>query len=592
VRRLLVVCMLVMLLGSIVPIPGAFAEEPDGGGVAGVVVEPALAESGGIMEGAPDEIDSSAALGSILGDSDGMSLDTVGQATGVVQVGEAVDLQGVTRTDAGTVQGVLPFTLDSVVQCKNVQRGDPVTPTRVYAGTDSAAYTWVKLTNVSAAVRLRVIWYRPDGAYYAHAITGWVQPPAGGGAWSWVKLWAWIPIQGYAPANLDGEWVARTFIETAPGGGWIATGTRRFTISFKFIDREYNPSRPNITAHTMATVVTPAFHPVQPGTYKFSPSAMRAVSWLLIENVAESLTTRWEWVDPNGNAYWTYEHVTPAPAPNRAYSYRAAAWILIDGTPAASLPGEWQVHISIRGATGVWQRKYSSGFRVRRLWSLRVWNFAYDGNDRGDFRDTNVEVKAREVIAAMNRWFIAQGCAKVEFELHPDSVTHPTKDDGSLLDRELRNPRSDNHDDRIYDWINDHRSDGAFNIAVVQQWRGDEYGGASDPNHLPDGAAIAASGNVRTAGDTTKAARTWAHEIYHWAGRTRNSSARGLAAHGTGDPVSRSTSPPPVRSSNFFAGDVNTSGTPITLNGVSSTRTATMSAGQCDDFYNETTYSR
>lgn len=601
VRRLLVVCMLVMLLGSIVPIPGAFAEEPDGGGVAGVA-EPALTESGGIMEGTPDEIDDIAALESILDDSDGMSLDTVGQATGVVQVGEAVDLEGVTRTDADTIQGVLPFTLDSVVQCKNVQNGDPVTPTRVYAGTDSAAYTWVKLTNVSAAVRLRVVWYRPNGAYYAHAITGWVQPPAGGGAWSWVKLWAWIPIQGYAPANLDGEWVAGTDIETAPGGGWIAAGTRRFTISFKFIDREYNPSRPNVTARTIATGITPALYPVQPGTDAFVDTSQRAVSWLLIENVAESLTIRWEWVAPAGHTYATYDQTTPAPAPNSAYNYRTASWIPITGAPAASMPGQWRVRVFIRGVTGVWQRKHIGSFTVRQIrrWSLRVWNFANDetaettiDGRKSDFRNPNVKTKVKDVIDEMNRWFTSQGCPQVQFELHGDSVTIPMEN-GRRLPARLRNPSPGADEDEIFDWMNGHLGQ-YFNIALVQQRNGDDYGGVADARHLPEGAAIVGRGNVQAGGDKAIAARTWAHEVYHWAGRTRNSDAWGLAAHGTGDPVSQATSPRPprtVRSSNFFAGEVNASGAQIILDGVSSTTTATMSAVQCDDFYNETGYSR
>lgn len=233
---------------------------------------------------------------------------------------------------------------------------------------------------------------------------------------------------------------------------------------------------------------------------------------------------------------------------------------------------------------------FRSEFRVWRVWSLQVWNFAYDGNDRGDFRDTNVEAKVKDVVAEMNRWFTAQGCAKVEFELHPGSVTHPTKDDGSLLRARLRNPITDTHDIEIYDWMNDNRNSSSFNVALVQARHGDAYGGASDPTHLPNGAAIVGGSNVPAGGDKARAARTWAHEIYHWAGRTRNSNAQGLAAHGTGDPVNRTRS---SNSRNFFAGGQNAAGSAITPDPeVFSTKTATMSAQQCDDFYNETRYSR
>ena len=82
-------------------------------------------------------------------------------------------------------------------------------------------------------------------------------------------------------------------------------------------------------------------------TSTFLSDDEKAVSWLRLDNVTNSLNVEWKWYDPSGRLYTTGEYTIPNPSDDYWDWYKCWCWIYIKDHTAAEKPGKWKVEVYI-----------------------------------------------------------------------------------------------------------------------------------------------------------------------------------------------------------------------------------------------------
>lgn len=111
---------------------------------------------------------------------------------------------------------------------------DPINESKFFVPVDSAAIAWVELTDLYVPIRVKWVFIDPKSNVYYESESDWTTNPSSSGYdhWSWWKLWSWIYINGFSPADLVnwGEWKVDIFVEENYSGVWIRENTLSFRI--------------------------------------------------------------------------------------------------------------------------------------------------------------------------------------------------------------------------------------------------------------------------------------------------------------------------------------------------------------------------
>jgi len=142
------------------------------------------------------------------------------------------------------------YTFYRSTMCKAVQDKFPYNPineTTFFSANDSTAIAWIHLTYLYKPVRLKWIWTMIDfQTVYTEIVGDWSSDPQDFGYdyWIWWKIWGWIYIDGYPPADSSnwGAWKVDVFIEENYSGNWNHDTTMYFEISSDSLSavEEYN----------------------------------------------------------------------------------------------------------------------------------------------------------------------------------------------------------------------------------------------------------------------------------------------------------------------------------------------------------------
>ncbi len=157
-----------------------------------------------------------------------------------------------------------------------------------------------------------------------------------------------------APFTLNADATQTVTVRFAP----TATGQQRGTLTITSSD----PARPTVTValagngvstggvtildHTMTGGPVPGACVKPTVKTTFAPTDTEAIQWTLASGMTPGDAIRWEWVQPNGAVYRTFNHTL-----QQANQGQACFWdgMPIASQPAASLPGNWQVRVFIKG---------------------------------------------------------------------------------------------------------------------------------------------------------------------------------------------------------------------------------------------------
>jgi hypothetical protein len=221
--------------------------------------------------------------------------------------------------------------------CKDVDFSypyDPIGVTTVFSPTDSVSYTWLQFRDIWSSHTVKWEWYDPHGNFYVDC-TDLIPEPSGSGYdhWDWYICCCGIYINGDPAAEEEGIWTVKVYLD----GGQIET--LYFNIEYVISD------------YTMCENVQTSspYDPIE-RTSTFLADDEKAVSWLRLDDVTNSLNVRWDWYDPLGNPYYTWDLDTSDPA-DEGYGYwdwtKAWCYIPIKDYAAAEKPGLWVVKVYI-----------------------------------------------------------------------------------------------------------------------------------------------------------------------------------------------------------------------------------------------------
>jgi hypothetical protein len=245
------------------------------------------------------------------------------------------------------------YTLYRTTTCKDVQPSspyDPIDETEAFRTSDAIAYTWIHLTYIYRSLNVKWKWYDPNGNYQTEC-TATVPDPGAGSYWEWYKCWCGIYINGYSPQDIEGRWTSEVYIDE--GSGYQLQAIEDFVIRYE------------VTGRTMAKDVQTydPYEPIDP-TYSFLNTDPKALAWIRLDEVAESLEIKWEWREPSGAIYGTFYWTTEDPGSAYWDWYKAWCYIDIYGHSPQSKLGQWEVRAYIKDVYGNWDVEYSQYFTI------------------------------------------------------------------------------------------------------------------------------------------------------------------------------------------------------------------------------------
>src|SRR5258706_333736 len=168
---------------------------------------------------------------------------------------------------------------------------------------------------------------------------------------AWYKAWTW-------GSEIDkGRFYTKYFSKDIVGGNFTYETTNYYTVSYFVKDTVYNSTFPDAASITLCKDVS-SYLPTSPGVTTFSGiSDTTAFCWVSLNDIAESLQLKWEWLKPDNTLYSQVTTTTPDPGNNAWYgSLKAWSWINIANNVPASIPGIWKVNFYIQNNTsGLWE---------------------------------------------------------------------------------------------------------------------------------------------------------------------------------------------------------------------------------------------
>jgi hypothetical protein len=219
--------------------------------------------------------------------------------------------------------------------CKDVDISYPYGPigvTTVFSPTDSVSYTWLQFNDIWSSHTVKWEWYDPNGNFYVDC-TDLISDPSDSGYdhWDWYICCCGIYINGDLAAEEEGIWTVKVYLD----GGQIET----LYFNIEYIISDYTMCK-NVQASS-------PYDPIE-RTSTFLLDDEIAVSWLRLDDVTNSLNVKWDWYDPSGTLYGTWDTDTSEPEEGCYLDWvKAYCSLYIKDHAAAEKPGEWVVKVYI-----------------------------------------------------------------------------------------------------------------------------------------------------------------------------------------------------------------------------------------------------
>ncbi|GAB4343907.1 MAG: hypothetical protein Kow0099_22820 [Candidatus Abyssubacteria bacterium] len=211
---------------------------------------------------------------------------------------------------------------------------------------------WTHIANTSDCWLYEVIMTPPDSS------PDWSFNRYICATYDWYKMWISLPIAGeYCDVYPEGIWTSHFYLDG------VKYESLNWTYRFELDDQPY---RPDDSSHTMCSGVSPdPYDPINPGKTIFTATDSAAYSWVRLDGVSESVEVMREWYDPFGNLYHSSSFPLPDPGTDQWFGwYKQWGWIYIDGYPAASKLGQWEVKFFTKNCDGQWQYRFSDTFEI------------------------------------------------------------------------------------------------------------------------------------------------------------------------------------------------------------------------------------
>ncbi len=233
---------------------------------------------------------------------------------------------------------------------------DPIGETHWFRTTDPYVYSWVHLTYLYVPVQVRWYWYLPNGSQFQTPLTSdCTDDPnaAGYDYWEGWKLYYGWSLAGYSLSDYEGRHSVKIYAKECGEG-------------YDYMESQYWVLAYDLAEHKLCKDVGPYPNdPITP-TSTFLSTDSKAVTWTRFEDVSEAIAIRWEYYEPSGALYGSYEHTTSDPGQGYYYEWmKAWGWIWISGYPAASKCGRWTVKVYEKDAWNNWDELYTDYFVIQ-----------------------------------------------------------------------------------------------------------------------------------------------------------------------------------------------------------------------------------
>ena len=250
------------------------------------------------------------------------------------------------------------YTFYRSTMCRDAQDTDPYDPigeTHWFRTNDPYVYCWVHLTNLYVPVQVRWYWYLPDGSQFQTPLTSeCTDDPQDYGYeyWYWWKLYYGWSLSGYSLSDYEGRHSIKIYAKECDQ-------------AYNYMESQYWVLAYDLSEHVMCKDVGPYPNDPVETTNTFLTTDVKAMTWAKFVDVSESIEVKWEYYDPSGTLYSSFEHTTDDPGAGYYYGWtKAWGWIWIDGHAAASRCGRWTVKVYEKDVWGNWDQLYTDYFSI------------------------------------------------------------------------------------------------------------------------------------------------------------------------------------------------------------------------------------
>ena len=186
---------------------------------------------------------------------------------------------------------------------------------------------WMNFTNVQISESIDFYWYFPNGTQYYQSVGGSL--PTG---YSWDVGYGNMPLGGTPAAGVTGVWHVLTYVggaEILDQPFYVGSYTSPLTVSFS----------------TLAPVLnSTTYYPINSTIY-YSTSSASVNSYVLFSNVGSAgYNVTFDFITPQGTSYTNASSGAFNGPSSSIYVY---AYMDVNGYPAASDPGTWQLFIYV-----------------------------------------------------------------------------------------------------------------------------------------------------------------------------------------------------------------------------------------------------
>jgi hypothetical protein len=120
-----------------------------------------------------------------------------------------------------SISFVLGYLLVQHIMSEDVQATppyNPVNPKKIFDQTNAKATTWANILKISNPLKLKWVFYEPNGSQFTTATYDIPDPQASGLQYfTYYDTWGWLNIAGTAAASKCGDWAVDVFIADANG---------------------------------------------------------------------------------------------------------------------------------------------------------------------------------------------------------------------------------------------------------------------------------------------------------------------------------------------------------------------------------------
>jgi len=222
-----------------------------------------------------------------------------------------------------------------------------------YKTTDQSVFALVALTNYNSATPISLMYryYSPDDSLYGEIVIDDAFPADTN---SWYYQYHGYDIAGYPMASNPGQYKVKIYLDE--GDGWNKVATEYFTIGWDLIQHRISKGFDHVN------------HQPFDFSNSFTTDNEKAYVSVMFENLAQPVDVKWEFIEPNGDVYFTTEHQSDDPA-DEGYDWYGW-WTLtgsidINGVLAEQKPGLWNAKVYLRNpVSNEYEISYQDSFEL------------------------------------------------------------------------------------------------------------------------------------------------------------------------------------------------------------------------------------